>query len=111
MVQEVKNTKIICDKCGKVIRDTRMSEAYFINMPTGATPRKDAAKINGKDICLHCCADYLEELCKINVDSYITVTTDIAQEEAKRKTNTFSFNFISDVDTVTNTNTNRSVQC
>ena len=105
MVQEVKNTKIICDKCGKVIRDTRMSEAYAINMPTGVTPRKDAAKINGKDICLHCCADYLEELCKTNVDSYIIVTTDIAQEEAKRKTNTFSFIFDSEP------NTNRSVQC
>ena len=105
MIQEVKNTKIVCDKCHKVIRDTRMSEAYFINMPTGDTPRKDAAKINGKDICLHCCADYLEELCKTNVDSYVIVAADIAQEEAKRKTNTFSFIFDSEP------NTNRSVQC
>lgn len=106
MVQEVKNTKVICDKCGKVIRDTRTSEAYFINMPTGAAPRKDAAKIGGKDICLHCCADYLEELCNDNVvDPYTRVTTDIAQEEAKRKTYTFSFDFDSD------SNTNRSVQC
>ena len=110
MVQEVKNTKIICDKCGKVIRDTRMSEDYFINTPTGVTTRKDSAKINGKDICLHCCADYLEELCSSNVvDPFTMITTDIAQEEAKRKTNTFSFNFISDIDP--NTNTNRSVQC
>ena len=92
MVQEVKNTKIICDKCGKVIRDTRMSEAYFINMPTGATPRKDAAKIGDKDICLHCCADYLEKLCSSNVvDPFTMITSDIEQEKAKKQTFTFDW--------------------
>jgi len=85
MTEEYKYTKVLCDKCNRVIRDSRLA---VYALPTPTAQRKESITVGSKDICLYCCADYLEHLVATTVDVDMHILYDIAQTEAKSKTGT-----------------------